>query len=463
MSAVTRAIEHRFAVARRSATVLAGFSVLVMLMAAIVADSTRQFKDITSRSAGLRRDYARRDALLDELRTNIYRASTLMRDYAFATDAASAGTLRTELEGIRIRDRSILADYGRLLQDPERQSYEALETVEAAYSDGILSALDANEIRGQRDRQTFFRESVLPHRRELISLVSQVNALDQRDNDAGEERLQDLHFHFQQRVASLSLIALALSAVLGFVVVLRTRYLERQAENNLAQAETARRDLSLLSNSLVNAQEEERRNLSRELHDQVGQSMTAMLIDLGRLESRLAGLQNVQGIIASIRRSAEENVARIRDLSLLLRPSMLDELGLVPALRWQAREVTRRSGLKVRMTADDFDEELSDDYRTCVYRIVQEALHNCVKHAHATEARVVINRDRDALYVSVQDNGVGFDPGQQKGLGLLGIEERAARLGGVVCVQSRRGEGAVLSVRFPLPSAAETALQAGAA
>jgi signal transduction histidine kinase len=191
--------------------------------------------------------------------------------------------------------------------------------------------------------------------------------------------------------------------------------------------------------------------------------MTAMLMDVGRLESRLPTTEYYRQILRSIRASVEENIARVRDLSLLLRPSMLDELGLVPALRWQAREVSRRTGLKVKMLVDEFDEDLSDGHRTCIYRVVQEAIHNCVKHAHASEVRVLINRNKEGLLVSVQDNGSGFDPKQQKGLGLLGIEERVRRFGGSFCVTSRPGDGAVLSVQIPIQASALRMAKAGTA
>jgi signal transduction histidine kinase len=140
----------------------------------------------------------------------------------------------------------------------------------------------------------------------------------------------------------------------------------------------------------------------------------------------------------------------VRDLALLLRPSMLDELGLVAALDWQVREVARRSGLKVKLISDEIDEELPENVRICVYRIVQESLHNCVKHSRASEARVILHREQDALLVSVQDDGAGFDVKRQRGLGLLGIEERAVRLGGRSSVESYPGGGAIVSVRLPL-------------
>ena len=191
--------------------------------------------------------------------------------------------------------------------------------------------------------------------------------------------------------------------------------------------------------------------------------MTAMLMEVGRLESRLSGVPGCSDILYSIRGSAEENVARVRDLSLFLRPSMLDELGLVPALQWHVREVGRRTNLRVKLIADEFVDELPDSSRTCIYRVVQEALHNCVKHSRASEARVIVNRDKDGLVVSIQDNGVGFDPKLHRGLGLLGMEERAKRLGGIFCVDSYPGGGTVLSMRLPFSEKQPVSVSAGVA
>src|SRR5262249_5284799 len=160
------------------------------------------------------------------------------------------------------------------------------------------------------------------------------------------------------------------------------------------------------------------------------QAMSAMLIELGKMESSLAGHGVHWDGLRLIRRMAEDNVAKVRDMALLLRPAMLDELGLVPALRWQAREVGRRTGLKVRMIAGDLNDDLPDAHRTCIFRVVQEALNNCVKHSKAGEVRVVIQRDGEALSISVQDDGTGFDPLHNKGLGLLGMMERVSGLGG---------------------------------
>jgi signal transduction histidine kinase len=130
---------------------------------------------------------------------------------------------------------------------------------------------------------------------------------------------------------------------------------------------------------------------------------------------------------------------------------MLDDLGLVPALQWQGREVSKRSGLSVGVDAEGFPDELPDEYRTAIYRVVQEALHNSEQHANASSARVTLRASSNALVLSVQDDGHGFDAGTARGMGLLGMQERIANLGGTFNVESDAQHGTLVMVRLPLP------------
>jgi signal transduction histidine kinase len=149
----------------------------------------------------------------------------------------------------------------------------------------------------------------------------------------------------------------------------------------------------------------------------------------------------------------EEHVAVVRDMGLLLRPSMLDDLGLIPALKWQAREVSRRSGLQITVDAEDACNLFSDEYRTCIYRVVQETLHNVVRHAQATKVNVAIRQEPLQIRVEVEDDGCGFDTRYTKGVGMLGIEERARHLGGRCQFDSEPGHGARVTVLLPRASA----------
>ena len=139
----------------------------------------------------------------------------------------------------------------------------------------------------------------------------------------------------------------------------------------------------------------------------------------------------------------------VRNMSLLLRPSMLDDLGLIPALQWQAREVSRRTCMDVTVSTDLVSDDLPDEYKTCIYRVVQEALHNCSAHSQATAVRIKVEQELERLTLSIRDNGKGFDVKQSKGLGLLGIEERAAHLGGKCQIHSKLGSGTTLAIELP--------------
>jgi signal transduction histidine kinase len=422
-------------------------------MAVMAADSGRLLRNVGATSQAMRKESRERDGLLDQLRTDIYQSGTIVRDYLLEQDDTRAASQKYELESVRRRMSETLARYEAQLPEVERDSFKDLRSHVDSYWQSLAPTLQWNPAARQFMRESFLRDVVIPRRSEVVALARQVTALNERVLDAGEERLQAVQSRFRQRITILSLVALMLGGILVWVTSRRLRRLERQAEARYREVEDARRELRKLSNLLVAAQEEERRNLSRELHDEIGQAMSAMLVELGRLEAAAPDGEVQHDRLASVRRMAEESVAMIRNMALLLRPSMLDDLGLVPALRWQAREVTRRTNLRVKLVADEISDDLLDSHRTCVYRVVQEALNNCVKHSQATQVRVTVRQDPDGLTVSVQDDGIGFDPHQEKGLGLLGMQERVERLGGLFRIESEPGQGSILSIRLPLSAA----------
>jgi signal transduction histidine kinase len=138
-------------------------------------------------------------------------------------------------------------------------------------------------------------------------------------------------------------------------------------------------------------------------------------------------------------------------MAMGLRPAMLDDLGLGPALEWQGREFSRRNGIPVDVQIDGLVEDLPEAHRTCIFRIVQEALTNCARHAQAKSIRVTLHGRQDAVLLSVQDDGVGMAGGwpASRGLGLIGVEERARELGGQVTISSQPGKGTNLRVEIP--------------
>jgi signal transduction histidine kinase len=228
--------------------------------------------------------------------------------------------------------------------------------------------------------------------------------------------------------------------------------LERQARLGYHELARSRGELQQLSARLLDAQEEERRSISRELHDQVGQSLGMLLVDAGRLGAMLPpDLPGAQERVDKIKGVAEQTLQTVRDLALLLRPSMLDDLGLVAALDWLGREVSRTSDAEVQVDAEGISENIPDESMTVIYRVVQEALNNAARHSAAKNIRVQVRQDGGKISVEVTDDGAGFDPARTRGLGILGMEERVKRLGGTFTIESKPGSGTTL--RFELPEA----------
>jgi signal transduction histidine kinase len=248
-------------------------------------------------------------------------------------------------------------------------------------------------------------------------------------------------------------IAFSSGLILAASSIMYVGRLEKSLEKKYKESLQAQRELKELSKRLVDTEERERRAISRELHDEVGQSLSALLLDVENLTELSIDDGVFRKGLQKIKTLAENCVNEVRNMALLLRPSMLDDLGLVPALEWQAREVSKRTGMLVDTVEENVSDNLPEEHKTCVYRIVQEALNNSSKHAYAKNARVTVRQERNHLRVSIEDDGKGFDPSRVRGLGLVGMNERVSQLGGVLKVDSDPTRGTCLRVDLPLPSA----------
>jgi signal transduction histidine kinase len=249
------------------------------------------------------------------------------------------------------------------------------------------------------------------------------------------------------------IIALASALLLVVACMIYILRLERQTQVRYVQLARNRHELQRLSSRLVDAQESERRSISRELHDEIGQSLGALLVDLSRLSASVPpDRPEVKEQVERMKGVAERSVQAVRNIALLLRPSMLDDLGLGPALEWQGREVSRRSDIEVEVHAESASADLPPEYATTIYRLVQEALNNAVRHSGARTAKVELERAGRRVCVRISDDGRGFDPKRTRGLGILGMEERVKRLGGDFTVLSSPGQGTRIAADLPLPT-----------
>src|SRR5579884_3756979 len=210
---------------------------------------------------------------------------------------------------------------------------------------------------------------------------------------------------------------------------------------------------------IVVAQEEERRRIARELHDEIGQALTALVMQLGGVAGTLPPeAAALRDRLVAIREMTSHAVGEVRRLMLNLRPAVLDDLGLVPAIRWYAEAYLRPAGIEAQVSVAGLDERgrLPEHLELAAFRLTQEALTNVVRHARATRVTIALERKDGALALSINDDGCGFDverrarPGQRGGWGLVGMHERAALLGGNMAVSSQPGHGTSVTVTLPV-------------
>ena len=234
-----------------------------------------------------------------------------------------------------------------------------------------------------------------------------------------------------------------------------------QLQTAIDKLRESREQLRLLSHHQREMLEEEQTRLSREVHDQIGQALTGLKMDLSTLQKRVVAeistpTRAVTDKIKSMVELIDEAIQTTRAIARRLRPTVLDDLGLGAAMDWQASDFQQRNGIACNVVNHNVADGLDRNVATAAYRIVQEALTNVTRHAHATEVLIELEHRADGLNIQVRDNGKGVAAGplnNQKSLGLLGMRERARDLGGTITLQSAEGQGAVLIAMLPLSRA----------
>jgi len=236
-----------------------------------------------------------------------------------------------------------------------------------------------------------------------------------------------------------------------FTVILRDVSERVQAEQALRRSKD---ELHELASAAHRAREQEKSRIARELHDELGQSLTALQMDVAWCRERIPAQDGMAMRLARMESLLETTVAATRRISSDLRPLMLDDLGLRPALEWLVESFTQHTGVRCDLSVASEELELPELQATAVFRAVQESLTNIAKHARATRVDVNIEQENSTLAIRVRDDGIGFSPEDSRkpnSFGLLGLRERAALLGGEASVTSAPGRGTEIEVRFPLP------------
>jgi signal transduction histidine kinase len=429
-----------------------GFGVLLTLLVLSGINAVHVISHLQSNNEEILGKFLGRANRLDELRAAIYLSGTYVRDYLLEPDPAAAEQSRLALADTRRQIQSMISLTTSEPDAADQAMYEALRREVREYWLTLDPVFTWNARQRSQKGYRFLHDDVLPRRSSTLSIADTVASVNQQQLVERDHLLFQMFTGLRNRLL-IAVVAMFLCGLaLAFATALQILRLEGQMLAHLTEVTHARQELRNLSARLVDTQENERKNISRELHDAVGQSMSAAQFELHGLGLALAPYpEPLSARVDRIRELVECSVAMVRNMALLLRPSMLDDLGLSAALEWQANQVSRATGLSIQMIADDLPGELPEEHKICIFRVVQEALNNVCRHARASSVVITTMASDAGISVTIRDDGRGFVSSRRTGLGLIGMQERVEALGGSVAIQSDPGKGASIDVSLPLP------------
>jgi signal transduction histidine kinase len=422
----------------------------------------RSLRDVERNISAVHESQSRGEQALVRIRTNVLLGSIHLRDALIDTGSSGRDYYRREITRLRDEVELLLRDHMPDASSPVERSHWARLQVELGeyWASREIAFATGTESPPPDLAGTILRSRVVPRRNTILEVLDQLGALQAASTQRYRDRAEVLYGQTRARLVSVGAVALVVALL---VAVFASRYvnrLQRHIERQHRSEQDNRQDLERLSARLVDAQEDERRHLARELHDEVGQALTAVKMDIG-----LALRANIEPRVRSALEEAKEitdsTLQGIRDLSQLLHPSMLDDFGLPATLAAHLRGFSQRTGIRAQL-GEMITGRMAAPVEVCIYRIVQEALNNVARHSGASACTVSLSAGDAWIRVIVEDNGRGFGPtsvvgsaSPRRGLGLIGMRERAQALGGTFAVESPAGGGTRIIAIVPAEPAIE--------
>ena len=412
---------------------------------------TERIAEVQRESAAVNRRYMQAQELLSRVRTQVLLGSLYVRDALLDPDPKSVVTYRSQLQATYADIDSSLREYVPILNSvAEQDRVNRLRGEIDDFRRTLLGVLDTNHAQW-RVQARLLLSRIMPRRASVMQMSDEFQTLNRSAFVEQQQVVADIYSETQRRIWQTLALALAASFGIGLFATVYVGRLERDLRRQRATQLQVTDDLQRLSTELVRVQEEERRTIARELHDEVGQVLMAIKVELAVAQRRLATSGGPERMLDDAQAITDGALNTVRDLSHLLHPAMLDDLGLVAVLEWYLAGFGKRHGIPVELLQDGMTGRLAPEIEAAAYRVVQEALTNIAKHAKATLAFVYLRCSAATFEVTIEDNGIGFDPARpRRGLGLIGIRERVANLGGRVHVNSAPGEGTRLTIEVPV-------------
>ncbi|HXA68626.1 MAG TPA: sensor histidine kinase [Bryobacteraceae bacterium] len=429
-----------------------GFLLLIMGLSGVA--SIQETRRIHEQILSVEDNYRHIENMVEAVRSDTSQVAVLQRD-RLLDHGTSAESYAHQLAALRDKTEATMGQLRSIQLQQDSKAFERLESALRAYMDAVAAEFRATPAAGLRaEFDDRFRSQSLT----IFSVAEELGKLNEENFESRRRALNQSVEHLQYDIWETIITALVVGAIIAGASIFRITALEKESAEHQKKTEQAEERLRLLSQQLVSSQEQERKSLSRELHDEIGQLLTALRMELGNMERiRAATGVDLGPHLDQAKKLAETTLKTTRDIAMGLRPAMLDLLGLGPALEWQAREFSRRYNTPIQLEVDGDLKDLSDRHRTYLYRIVQEGLTNCARHAQAKNIRVRLEDANGQVALTVEDDGIGFDAhaGVVYGLGLLGLTERVRELSGNIAIESQPGKGTKLAVVLPVSREAQ--------
>lgn len=418
---------------------------------------TSRISETETRTAAINDRYMQAQELLSTVRAQVLLGSVYVRDALLDPDPA-ATDYRARVDETYGAANRALAEYVPVLDsDIERERLDRLQREIDDFRQTMVQVLTTDSTRWRDDARVLLSTQVVPKREVVIRVSEEVQALNRSSFVQQQQEVAEIYAASQRQLWESLGIALAASFGVAVLGAFYTGRLERRLERQrLLDAQNAR-ELQHLSAKLISAQEEERRIIARELHDEVGQVLTAVRVELAVARRAVGANADAARILEDARSITEGALTTVRDLSHLLHPALLDDLGLPAAVEWYLQGFSKRYDIRAELLHIRMEERLAQEVEASAYRIIQEALTNIAKHARARSCMVYLQRLATTIQITIEDDGAGFDPPGDRaksgdaraGLGLVSIRERVSHLRGSVRMESAPGKGSRITVELP--------------
>jgi signal transduction histidine kinase len=436
------------------AVLLVAFSLIFALWLMFAYTTARQLIALKHQASQISTRASFSERALFTVRAEVLLGAVYLRDALLDPEPETPAYYRQQLLETKDEIERALQTSAKFVGSPaEHEELARLRTEVEDYWNTALPVLAWEPGRRAAEARALLRYKIIPKREVVIRISERIQALNRQGFERQQQQVSLVFDEVRWRLWSTTAVVALLGVGVAFLAIFYVGGLEREVGRQHSQVLEHRQDLQLLSARLVHAQEEERRSIARELHDEIGQALTAIKLDLSHAVSGPDAAESIR----DARAIADRTLQEVRDLSQMLHPSVLDDMGLSAAVGWYLDNFSKRTGIRTDLLQEQMDGRFSAEVEIAAYRIVQEALTNVTRHAQANSCRVYMQRLAHTLLVTVEDDGRGFDPqaigrAPHRGLGLVGIRERVVAAGGILRLESSPGKGTRVSVELPVES-----------